>query len=128
MISAPKIEQIVGPDELIICKCEGGIAFDRLIQQANSLRQALLFRRTENSSGDECFGPNVQIVSNQISRWFLLDGGFYARRDLGLKLRNYLASELRSEEHTSELQSLTNLVCRLLLEKKKMILVGVALW
>src|SRR5437016_10893716 len=28
-------------------------------------------------------------------------------------------SFLRSEEHTSELQSLTNLVCRLLLEKKK---------
>src|SRR5438046_4327435 len=27
---------------------------------------------------------------------------------------------LRSEEHTSELQSLTNLVCRLLLEKKKL--------
>src|SRR5438093_9241794 len=28
---------------------------------------------------------------------------------------------LRSEEHTSELQSLTNLVCRLLLEKKKLL-------
>src|SRR5262249_60865108 len=28
-------------------------------------------------------------------------------------------SRYRSEEHTSELQSLTNLVCRLLLEKKK---------
>src|SRR5438046_3664335 len=28
---------------------------------------------------------------------------------------------MRSEEHTSELQSLTNLVCRLLLEKKKKI-------
>src|SRR5437016_9738737 len=27
----------------------------------------------------------------------------------------------RSEEHTSELQSLTNLVCRLLLEKKKIV-------
>src|SRR5437016_6527785 len=27
--------------------------------------------------------------------------------------------KMRSEEHTSELQSLTNLVCRLLLEKKK---------
>src|SRR5262249_56547068 len=27
--------------------------------------------------------------------------------------------DLRSEEHTSELQSLTNIVCRLLLEKKK---------
>src|SRR5258706_16434662 len=30
-----------------------------------------------------------------------------------------LGGEGRSEEHTSELQSLTNLVCRLLLEKKK---------
>src|SRR5438093_6894520 len=29
-----------------------------------------------------------------------------------------LVNGLRSEEHTSELQSLTNLVCRLLLEKK----------
>src|SRR2546426_6719314 len=29
------------------------------------------------------------------------------------------APELRSEEHTSELQSPCNLVCRLLLEKKK---------
>src|SRR5688572_31128021 len=31
------------------------------------------------------------------------------------------AYELRSEEHTSELQSQSNLVCRLLLEKKKKI-------
>src|SRR5262249_61228516 len=31
---------------------------------------------------------------------------------------NRTASISRSEEHTSELQSLTNLVCRLLLEKK----------
>src|SRR5438046_7988377 len=30
-----------------------------------------------------------------------------------------LLKPTRSEEHTSELQSLTNLVCRLLLEKKK---------
>src|SRR5262249_61621217 len=30
-----------------------------------------------------------------------------------------VAAAIRSEEHTSELQSLTNLVCRLLLEKKK---------
>src|SRR5437016_7209550 len=34
-------------------------------------------------------------------------------------LGNVTSHELRSEEHTSELQSLTNLVCRLLLEKKK---------
>src|SRR5262249_56200174 len=36
----------------------------------------------------------------------------------GLASLDFLAL-LRSEEHTSELQSLTNLVCRLLLEKKK---------
>src|SRR5438046_10766157 len=30
------------------------------------------------------------------------------------------ASATRSEEHTSELQSLTNIVCRLLLEKKNL--------
>src|SRR5438046_8912684 len=33
--------------------------------------------------------------------------------------RTTAAAPSRSEEHTSELQSLTNLVCRLLLEKKK---------
>src|SRR5256885_6561393 len=32
---------------------------------------------------------------------------------------NAFTSRLRSEEHTSELQSPCNLVCRLLLEKKK---------
>ena len=36
---------------------------------------------------------------------------------LGLK-DNSWPEAVRSEEHTSELQSLTNLVCRLLLEKK----------
>src|SRR5437016_10390153 len=41
-------------------------------------------------------------------------GGNIAQRD-----RPALAMLPRSEEHTSELQSLTNLVCRLLLEKKK---------
>src|SRR5258706_5425022 len=37
----------------------------------------------------------------------------------GAKAYALLREALRSEEHTSELQSLTNLVCRLLLEKKK---------
>src|SRR5438093_9118367 len=38
--------------------------------------------------------------------------------------REYRHRADRSEEHTSELQSLTNLVCRLLLEKKNTISVG----
>src|SRR5262249_59357364 len=41
------------------------------------------------------------------------------RAALRLKLDCSSSSSPRSEEHTSELQSLTNLVCRLLLEKKK---------
>src|SRR5688572_32071813 len=35
-------------------------------------------------------------------------------------LNALLPKRLRSEEHTSELQSQSNLVCRLLLEKKKL--------
>src|SRR2546430_12661072 len=47
-----------------------------------------------------------------------------AVKDLGLKPRAravdtvVVGSEPRSEEHTSELQSQSNVVCRLLLEKK----------
>src|SRR2546430_11602809 len=41
----------------------------------------------------------------QATRTFLID--------------NFLFRDVRSEEHTSELQSQSNLVCRLLLEKKK---------
>src|SRR2546430_6727483 len=33
--------------------------------------------------------------------------------------KSYVSEPRRSEEHTSELQSQSNLVCRLLLEKKK---------
>src|SRR2546422_1125504 len=37
----------------------------------------------------------------------------------GVPCRNQYGTEVRSEEHTSELQSRLHLVCRLLLEKKK---------
>src|SRR5205814_7335685 len=42
-----------------------------------------------------------------------------ARCRWGRKTRTGSATATRSEEHTSELQSLRHLVCRLLLEKKK---------
>src|SRR5438045_2705567 len=51
-----------------------------------------------------------------------IDGTKMSKRDKGASLATYMqegyAAE-RSEEHTSELQSLRHLVCRLLLEKKK---------
>src|SRR5688572_31287020 len=38
--------------------------------------------------------------------------------EAGARLRQHVLVDARSEEHTSELQSQSNLVCRLLLEKK----------
>src|SRR5438045_5223718 len=49
--------------------------------------------------------------------YFALYGGLVLMESL-----SRLCFALRSEEHTSELQSLRHLVCRLLLEKKKQIL------
>ena len=51
---------------------------------------------------------------------FFYPAGLYCeeiKRDV--EKYNLAASELRSEENTSELQSHSDLVCRLLLEKKK---------
>src|SRR5688572_31108737 len=56
-------------------------------------------------------GDLVYKVKKQV-RFSFLDYSSLAKR------RHYLQEE-RSEEHTSELQSQSNLVCRLLLEKKK---------
>src|SRR2546430_11372718 len=47
-------------------------------------------------------------------------GGFYdVSSGLALDVEDDRGVAIRSEEHTSELQSQSNLVCRLLLEKKK---------
>src|SRR2546427_2173932 len=60
------------------------------------------------------------------SRWAGLPPSWaksFSRRDLprseSSRARNTTSLLSRSEEHTSELQSQSNLVCRLLLEKKK---------
>src|SRR2546426_7659845 len=48
------------------------------------------------------------------------------RRDFALRGRRR-SGKRRSEEHTSELQSPCNLVCRLLLEKKNLLLLSLLL-
>src|SRR2546426_8433645 len=62
-------------------------------------------------------GPSQFRVNLRLSKTF----GFGASRE-GSRARRAKSESLaqaRSEEHTSELQSPCNLVCRLLLEKKK---------
>src|SRR5258706_5891801 len=69
---------------------------------------------------------------NRSNTWFRSSGGIPGPRSTMLTLplayvltvtslpgAVWATAFSRSEEHTSELQSLTNLVCRLLLEKKK---------
>src|SRR2546430_7655687 len=50
---------------------------------------------------------------------FILAIGIWEQYDMRSASLPYYSPLARSEEHTSELQSQSNLVCRLLLEKKK---------
>src|SRR5690554_3867879 len=66
-------------------------------------------------------GPVDAMTFDELDR---LDAGYRHRGDEGFPHRGSgvrvpALEELRSEEHTSELQSRPHLVCRLLLEKKK---------
>src|SRR5687767_15322238 len=68
---------------------------------------------------------DLQLVNADVSREhaeIANDGLKYLLRDKGSRYGTFVngeqVTERRSEEHTSELQSLAYLVCRLLLEKK----------
>src|SRR5687767_15286979 len=84
-----------------------------------------LFRSIEGSLIAEVrrFAPDRH--RDEVKRW--ADESGLPLRDFGDRLltpafvnaHTHLALGFRSEEHTSELQSLAYLVCRLLLEKKK---------
>src|SRR2546430_13716763 len=65
-------------------------------------------------SGVPSCGSNGAFVR---SRW--ISRSIHARSSRTVVASAFLSFRIRSEEHTSELQSQSNLVCRLLLEKKK---------
>src|SRR5262249_62188639 len=67
-------------------------------EEARSLAERMKARAREREAEEERERAIQLSGEGGIKQWFVL---------------------ARSEEHTSELQSLTNLVCRLLLEKKK---------
>src|SRR5438093_4240267 len=71
---------------------------------------------SECTLGDALPGPGVNEPSVCVISTEELQSLVFT---LGTGLSRLLGRDHRSEEHTSELQSLTNLVCRLLLEKKK---------
>src|SRR5207248_10186979 len=60
-------------------------------------------------------GVSIRIV--QFEHQFIIGG--HIRREESVASFDPSAVQVRSEEHTSELQSPYDLVCRLLLEKKK---------
>src|SRR5437016_10926300 len=63
----------------------------------------------------KCTAPNF----SPFPCWCSWPPPLAASRAMAHLAKTLLVNICRSEEHTSELQSLTNLVCRLLLEKKK---------
>src|SRR5438477_6543574 len=71
-------------------------------------------------SSDLRAGPELRGGRTRAGDRGRTNGGNHEARRAGRRVR--LAG--RSEEHTSELQSHVNLVCRLLLEKKKRIKAG----
>src|SRR5438034_2281133 len=71
----------------------------------------------------ECLtGPVISLIREASGRAMRVEGGTMRQGHLERRLRHELDTVIgRSEEHTSELQSHSDLVCRLLLEKKKKI-------
>src|SRR5437588_9583959 len=62
------------------------------------------------------FRSFVQVLIGEVSKFDKSVAGINAKDSV---FRIYRDTRFRSEEHTSELQSHSDLVCRLLLEKKK---------
>src|SRR5437016_9949020 len=94
----------------------------KLSHKISKLAEPLTYRRAWRRAQRSIFPLPVEPLAasidqdrlREIQRRYagsLSDYAKYADVDRWLRIR--------SEEHTSELQSLTNLVCRLLLEKKK---------
>src|SRR5205085_5294947 len=90
-----------------------------------SLHDALPICSRASSSTSTCQTPSGSAIRSRLSRRIVSGSinspAFTSTRNDPLRAASFARSAAirRSEEHTSELQSQSNLVCRLLLEKKK---------
>src|SRR5256885_4359325 len=71
------------------------------------------------SNGSRVFLIAGSPRNNVIRAQIVIDGEALTKQTLGRDAKLDRGDGYRSEEHTSELQSPCNLVCRLLLEQKK---------
>src|SRR5688572_32378225 len=81
-----------------------------------SLHDALpIFVGQLGNSGRLAEARILRVVADRQDKIAVRGGKRLVGDDIGMRIANALR---RSEEHTSELQSQSNLVCRLLIEKK----------
>src|SRR5690606_41781211 len=80
-----------------------------------------LFRSIQKNlrEGSRYPDGNGYVLKKALVDYYAKKGQSFALNQVTLGNGSNDILELRSEEHTSELQSRENLVCRLLLEKKK---------
>ena len=90
--------------------------YTTLFRSAKSIEVVSLFQKPKSAKIESL----IKYIGFQLPDSFVLGYGLdYDGLGRNLKDLYNVVETPRSEEHTSELQSLTNLVCRLLLEKKK---------
>src|SRR5437016_6600992 len=125
------LEDIKGRDIIVYNTARMPSMFERVvIASGDSTRQVkALSDRVQEKVREN--GARVYGVEGEASgEWVLVDLGDVVVHIMHPTVRDFYNLEEiwggktvrfqpKSEEHTSELQSLTNLVCRLLLEKKK---------
>src|SRR2546427_2858564 len=96
----------------------------RLLTEAGKAKQTRAFWQAATDVLSEWTGARVELTYKGLNE----SGALHAGAALPESGEPFLADfhdadgrhvSVRSEEHTSELQSQSNLVCRLLLEKKK---------
>src|SRR5690625_74039 len=81
------------------------------LDEKGTIRKNLIVQKEGNR--------NVEREVSFYNLDMILAVGYRVRSHRGTQFRQWATERLRSEEHTSELQSRGHLVCRLLLEKKK---------